>query len=98
MGSTASSGSESGKGYYGEGDDEDDRPLPDQNTREKFHEVKEDVKDDVAEVTKGVKDDIQSATGDLEEDLGQLNVEVGQQFLLAQHCINCNKLQQMPEG
>ncbi|KAL3145985.1 hypothetical protein ABBQ38_015345 [Trebouxia sp. C0009 RCD-2024] len=75
VGSTASSGSESGKGYYGEGDDEDDRPLPDQNTREKFHEVKEDVKDDVAEVTKGVKDDIQSATGDLEEDLGQLNVE-----------------------
>lgn len=75
VGSTARNSSESGKGYFGEGD-EDDRPLPDQNTRGKFDEVKEDVKDDVEEATEGVKDDIQSATGDLEEDLEQLNVEV----------------------
>lgn len=77
MGSTARSGS--GKGPFGGGDDDDDddRPLPDQNTREKFDEVKEDVKDDFDEAKESVKDDIQSATGDLEEDLGRLNVEVG---------------------
>lgn len=77
VGSTTRSGTGSGKGPFGDGDDDDDRPLPDQNTREKFDEVKEDVKDDFDEAKEGVKDDIQSATGDLEEDLGRLNVEVG---------------------
>ena len=81
MGSTARSEDDSRKGPFGDGDDDDDRPLPNQNTRdntrEKFDEVKEDVQDDFEDAKEGVKDDIQSATGDLEEDLGRLNVEVG---------------------
>ena len=66
VGTTSPDTKGSSGGYLDNADDDDsDRPLPDQNTREQVGEKFDEL-----------KDDIQSATGDLEEDLGKLNVEV----------------------